>query len=321
MKSPDGHSTVVNISGSGGGGGGGGGSSRSRTGGVSAASKMVGGSGGSISKSRGGGGGGGGGGGSRKTATDVMAQKLYDAVYNATDANNRWIADIFMTLPTPNELPEYYQIVTEPIDMDDVKAKIDKHKYTDIDDCMADFDLMFANAHEFNEAGSEIYEDATTLRMVVHEAYDELDDMPLSSRSGGGGGGGGGAKSIAKSSTSKASRSNGGGGSRVGGAVSVGSTRFTSTPAVTDLLDYSAFDEGGRQLQKATRGLSERELFQLCQATFEAIKKIKGAGQTKPMSSNFLKIPSRASKYFVRYLRIQPLNPISPERTTRNGVC
>lgn len=97
--------------------------------------------------------------------------------------------------------------------MDDVKAKIVKHKYPHVDECLADFDLMFANAHEYNEAGSVIYEDATTLRMVVHEAYEALEDVPLSSRAGGGRG----ARAAAAAA-----------------AVSVGSTKFAAAAGDED---------------------------------------------------------------------------------------
>ena len=96
------------------------------------------------------------------STTDVMARELYAAVYDATGANNRWLAEIFMTLPTKFELPEYYAVVAEPIDMDCIRAKIDMHAYTGITGCITDFVLMFTNALQFNAAGTEIYEDART---------------------------------------------------------------------------------------------------------------------------------------------------------------
>lgn len=166
--------------------------------------------------------------------------------------------------------------MTEPIDMDDVKAKIVKHKYPHVDECLADFDLMFANAHEYNEAGSVIYEDATTLRMVVHEAYEALEDVPLSSRAGGGRG----ARAAAAAA-----------------AVSVGSTKFAAAAGDEDGDQggsYTVLNDGG-QAQTATRQLGEAALLSACQATFESIKTIKGAGETRSMATSFMKMPSRAN--------------------------
>lgn len=55
------------------------------------------------------------GGSSKKSAADLLCEKLYDAVYNAETSDGRWLADIFVALPTPAELPEYVTNSLHPL--------------------------------------------------------------------------------------------------------------------------------------------------------------------------------------------------------------
>lgn len=47
---------------------------------------------------------------------------------------------------SPEEYPDYYELVKEPISLEQIAEKISDKTYTTFDECVRDFDLMFANA-------------------------------------------------------------------------------------------------------------------------------------------------------------------------------
>jgi chromatin structure-remodeling complex subunit RSC1/2 len=69
----------------------------------------------------------------------------------------------FERLPDKSELPEYYEVIRNPIALDIIKKKHKRKKYLSVDQAMQDLELMFNNAMVFNEEGSEIYQDADEL--------------------------------------------------------------------------------------------------------------------------------------------------------------
>ena len=52
--------------------------------------------------------------------------------------------------------PEYYQVITEPIDLKTIATKIVEGEYTTINQCEDDLNLMCKNAMTFNEPGSQV---------------------------------------------------------------------------------------------------------------------------------------------------------------------
>jgi hypothetical protein len=100
-----------------------------------------------------------------KPKAELMLE-AWDAVRNATDAEGRERADIFVTLPPKEELPEYYDIIRSPIDLRSIKEKIDEGGYRRWDNFERDMLLVFENARTYNMEGSEVHEDATALEQV-----------------------------------------------------------------------------------------------------------------------------------------------------------
>lgn len=70
-----------------------------------------------------------------------------------------------MELPPKRDYPDYYQFIQEPIAMDMIEKKIKDHKYTNLKDFGADIALLVKNAKTYNEDGSMIYADATTIEV------------------------------------------------------------------------------------------------------------------------------------------------------------
>lgn len=87
----------------------------------------------------------------------------------------------FERLPDKAELPDYYTAIRNPIALDLIKKKHKRKKYTSLDQVLQDLELMFENAKEYNEEGSEVYEDAIELqkqaRIIAEEEKAKPDDQ------------------------------------------------------------------------------------------------------------------------------------------------
>lgn len=81
---------------------------------------------------------------------------------------------MFMEKPSKKLYPDYFQVITEPIDMLTIEASIKSDKYTSEEEIVADFKLMFNNCRQYNEEGSMIYEDANKLEEVLAEKVREM---------------------------------------------------------------------------------------------------------------------------------------------------
>ncbi|VDK79899.1 unnamed protein product [Litomosoides sigmodontis] len=105
---------------------------------------------------------------------------LWNTVYDHMDGKRR-IATAFMLLPSRKDYPEYYDHIEKPIDLTTIKHKIETDQYLSTSDFMKDMDLLVHNAWDFNEPGSQIYRDATTIQSVVRNALGTVPGLPLPS--------------------------------------------------------------------------------------------------------------------------------------------
>lgn len=92
---------------------------------------------------------------------------LYNSVLNWTNSDNIQPIGVFMEKPDKKTYPDYYEIISEPIDMNMIDAKINRNIYRSEEEIMSDFKLMFSNCRLYNEEGSAIYEDANILERVL----------------------------------------------------------------------------------------------------------------------------------------------------------
>lgn len=65
------------------------------------------------------------------------------------------------------------QVITQPIDMETIESKIKGERYNTEEELISDFKLMFHNCQRYNEEGSVIHTDATTLERVRPGTGDE----------------------------------------------------------------------------------------------------------------------------------------------------
>lgn len=52
--------------------------------------------------------------------------------------------------PVAMQAPDYYEIVKEPICLNDISKKMQRREYPTMETCEADFDLLFSNCLEYN---------------------------------------------------------------------------------------------------------------------------------------------------------------------------
>eukprot|EP00656_Telonema_subtile_P037385 TRINITY_DN4159_c0_g1_i2.p1 TRINITY_DN4159_c0_g1~~TRINITY_DN4159_c0_g1_i2.p1 ORF type:complete len:1134 (-),score=426.22 TRINITY_DN4159_c0_g1_i2:94-3495(-) len=101
---------------------------------------------------------------------------VYDAVYKLKDQDGRQVCELFYKLPTRKELPYYYTIISHPIDLHTIHARLagKKKPYKTISQFQEDMVLMFDNAETFNLEGSEVYNDSLLLREVYEKAIEAV---------------------------------------------------------------------------------------------------------------------------------------------------
>ncbi|XP_044737785.1 protein polybromo-1 isoform X3 [Chrysoperla carnea] len=143
--------------------------------------------------------------GERKTATgrimkprkilspnEQKLRSLYDAIRDYREPKSeRQLSLIFMKLPSKNvmlqqinqkskDYPDYYEVIKEPIDMEQISMKLKTSQYGDkLDKLVNDFILMFDNACKYNEPDSQIYKDALILQRVCLQTKQHLYELDL----------------------------------------------------------------------------------------------------------------------------------------------
>ncbi|EDV28838.1 uncharacterized protein TRIADDRAFT_52108 [Trichoplax adhaerens] len=91
------------------------------------------------------------------------------------DESGANISEPFLELPSRSEYPDYYDVVTKPIDIAMVKAKNDADEYGSIEDAVSDLLLVFENSCKYNDPESQIYKDALKLHDFVVAKQIELE--------------------------------------------------------------------------------------------------------------------------------------------------
>ncbi|KAI8327234.1 hypothetical protein BD560DRAFT_418381 [Blakeslea trispora] len=110
---------------------------------------------------------------SDKVNTDEQAwiSQLYHDIIELKDPEDDEydLATFFLELPSKEDYPDYYEIIKQPIALDQMKAKIDAKEYTTLAEFKADLDLMISNAKRYNRKESQVYEDAVQIQKFVKQ--------------------------------------------------------------------------------------------------------------------------------------------------------
>ena len=92
---------------------------------------------------------------------------LYDSIFYWVNDDNILPIGVFMKLPCKKDYPDYYEVISKPIDMGIIETRIKTGHYKSGLEMVGDCKLMFSNCRMYNEEGSAIYEDANILEEVL----------------------------------------------------------------------------------------------------------------------------------------------------------
>jgi hypothetical protein len=98
--------------------------------------------------------------------TDWTFRKLISctkSVVALKDSTKRRICEIFLDKPSPEQFPDYYEIIQKPIAINDILRKLRGKLYANLQEYRDDWKLMFANARQFNGEDSWVVEDGKAI--------------------------------------------------------------------------------------------------------------------------------------------------------------
>ncbi|XP_050044386.1 protein polybromo-1-like isoform X4 [Dermacentor andersoni] len=115
--------------------------------------------------------------GSTESTLKKRLKVLIRTLLNYTDEVGRPLISIFMEKPSRKDYPDYYEVITNPIDMKTIHENVKNNKYSSEDAMVSDVKLMFSNCRMYNEEGSQIYRDADTLERALLDKIRELGSL------------------------------------------------------------------------------------------------------------------------------------------------
>ncbi|KAF8880213.1 hypothetical protein CPB84DRAFT_1792691 [Gymnopilus junonius] len=110
---------------------------------------------------------------------DVLSQGLFPAHVLLRDAFERIQGmdnnDHFKYPVSKTEVPDYYDVVKNPMCWSDIDTKLDNHKYWNLKEFRDDIELVFSNALLYNKSGTPFHKSATRLRKDSKGILDSLE--------------------------------------------------------------------------------------------------------------------------------------------------
>ncbi|KAI4525750.1 hypothetical protein K525DRAFT_190786 [Schizophyllum commune Loenen D] len=106
-------------------------------------------------------------------------KEVISAITAVTGApRKRRLVEMFMELVDREAWPQYYQYVPAPRSIEDTQRSLDANKYHNAIDVYTDLSLVFWNALFYNESGSQIAEDAKTLKVLLDREWRQRSILP-----------------------------------------------------------------------------------------------------------------------------------------------
>ncbi|EMD00274.1 hypothetical protein BAUCODRAFT_30748 [Baudoinia panamericana UAMH 10762] len=112
------------------------------------------------------------------TPTEARIQAILKGIRKPKNQRGALMIKDFDRLPDKQAMPEYYVEIKNPIAYDVLKRKVKRKKYRSVEEFMADVNLMFNNAKEYNQDDSQVYKHATALQIEAGRLYDNEKAKP-----------------------------------------------------------------------------------------------------------------------------------------------
>ena len=97
-------------------------------------------------------------------------QTLFDFVRKYRREDGSELCETFIRAPKRRTEPQYYEVVSEPIDMLRIQQKLKTDEYSKMDELKVDFELLFKNAFSYYKKTQQEYKDATELNELFTKA-------------------------------------------------------------------------------------------------------------------------------------------------------
>ncbi|XP_047035954.1 protein polybromo-1 isoform X4 [Helicoverpa zea] len=125
----------------------------------------------------------------KKLDPGEICQQLYDTIRSYKKEDGTLLCDSFIRAPKRRQEPQYYEVVSQPIDLLRVQQKLKTDTYEDIEELSADIELLVNNAKAFYKSDTVEYRDAIDLWKLYLQTKQALENgedikMPKLSRNG-----------------------------------------------------------------------------------------------------------------------------------------
>ena len=103
------------------------------------------------------------------TPMEARMKNVLKALRRPRDGSDGQHIRHFEKLPDKTSMPEYFAEIKRPISVEQIKKSLKRRRYKTFDHFLGDLNLMFNNAKQYNEDGSEIFEAAATLQVEARK--------------------------------------------------------------------------------------------------------------------------------------------------------
>ncbi|XP_051957317.1 protein polybromo-1-like isoform X1 [Xyrauchen texanus] len=100
--------------------------------------------------------------------------QMYETVRGGRNSQGHLLAEPFFQLPSRKDYPDYFQQISHPISLQQIRGKMKTNEYESVEQIDADLNLMFENAKRYNDPNTHIYKRVLKLQHILQIRRKEL---------------------------------------------------------------------------------------------------------------------------------------------------